>query len=202
MTVYGPFRVSGIEGLQGTVMLTAASLDESETAVLRLQDGREFVVPSGSLTELSNNSYQLRLSAGELEQYRSNSSRTAAPEAMVLPIIVEELYVGKRVVETARLRIGKKVGETVKTIDQPLFKNGYEIKRVSVNRAVEGPVEARREGDTLILPVLEEVLVIEKRLILREEVHITPKREESRQPRQVTLRTEEVQVERVDTKLA
>jgi len=57
--------------------------------------------------------------------------------------------------------------------------------------------EIRHEGDTTIIPVLEEVLVVEKRLILREELHIIRRREEHRDPQKVTLRKENVEVERV-----
>jgi stress response protein YsnF len=44
---------------------------------------------------------------------------------------------------------------------------------------------------------VEEVLVVEKRLMLREEIHIRQQRIETHQPQRVTLRSEEVQVERV-----
>ena len=55
----------------------------------------------------------------------------------------------------------------------------------------------RSEEDTLIIPVLEEVLVVEKRLLLKEEVRIT-KREETHTPQRVTLRREEAAVERIN----
>jgi len=37
---------------------------------------------------------------------------------------------------------------------------------------VETAPEIRTEGDVTIVPVLEEVLVVEKRLVLKEELHI------------------------------
>jgi stress response protein YsnF len=43
---------------------------------------------------------------------------------------------------------------------------------------------------------VEEVLVVEKRLMLREEIHIRKQRIEMHQPQRITLRSEEVQVER------
>jgi stress response protein YsnF len=66
-----------------------------------------------------------------------------------------------------------------------------------VNRIVEDIPEPHYDGDTLVLPILEEVLVVEKRLILREEVRITPVREEVRDPQTHTVRREHVDVERV-----
>ena len=55
----------------------------------------------------------------------------------------------------------------------------------------------RRDGDTTILSVVEEVLVVERRLRLVEEVHVTEVRSEYRAPQTVSLRREEVNVERL-----
>ena len=55
----------------------------------------------------------------------------------------------------------------------------------------------RYEGDGMIVPVLEEVIVTEKRLMQREELHVRKRQIETRKPRHVTLRREEVTVERV-----
>src|SRR5690606_31687528 len=57
-------------------------------------------------------------------------------------------------------------------------------------------VAIRYEGDTMIVPVLEEVLVMQKRLLLEEEVRITRRRSEHRAPQRVMLREEHAEVER------
>ena len=49
-------------------------------------------------------------------------------------------------------------------------------------------------------PEIEEVLVVEKRLVLKEEVRVTRKRRQVRNPQRVTLRREEVVVERSRSK--
>jgi uncharacterized protein (TIGR02271 family) len=71
---------------------------------------------------------------------------------------------------------------------------------VPVNRPVDRPVPARYEGDTLIVPVFEETLVVEKRLVLKEELRITKRRAERHRPRRTTLRHEEVSVERIPSR--
>ena len=48
---------------------------------------------------------------------------------------------------------------------------------MSIKRIVDQPAEIRQDGDTLIIPLMEEVLVVEKRLMLREELHIKRRRE-------------------------
>jgi uncharacterized protein (TIGR02271 family) len=69
---------------------------------------------------------------------------------------------------------------------------------VPINRVVDGPISVRSEEDTLVIPLLEEVLVVEKRLLLKEEVRITKRRVETHMPQRVTLRREEAVVERVN----
>jgi len=49
----------------------------------------------------------------------------------------------------------------------------------------------------MIVPVLEEVLVVQKRLMLKEEVHVIRRKVETHQPQHMLLRSEEVIVERV-----
>jgi uncharacterized protein (TIGR02271 family) len=117
------------------------------------------------------------------------------PEA-VIPIVAESLQVGRREVETGRVRLTKLVHEAQEVVDLPLLAEEVRVERVPVGRIVDGPVEPRQEGDTLVLPVLEEVLVVEKRLMLKEEIRVTRIRTEARSPQTVTLRTEEVRIER------
>jgi uncharacterized protein (TIGR02271 family) len=74
------------------------------------------------------------------------------------------------------------------------------VERVPINRVVEGPVSVRSEEDTLVIPLLEEVLVVEKRLLLKEEIRITKQRVETHAPQRVTLRREEAVVERINPK--
>jgi len=51
---------------------------------------------------------------------------------------------------------------------------------------------------SLIVSIMEEVLVIEKRLVLKEELYIRKRRVETHRPQQVILRSEEVCVERLE----
>jgi uncharacterized protein (TIGR02271 family) len=117
---------------------------------------------------------------------------------MILPLIAEELEISKRLKEAGRLRISKRVNSTHSVVDEPLRNEHYDVKRVPVNKTLDRPVEPRQEGETLILPILEEVLVVEKRLVLVEELHITRRIEETRERHEVELRKEEIEVERLD----
>lgn len=115
-----------------------------------------------------------------------------------IPVIQEELQLGKRKVDTGRgVRLHKHVLKETLRIDEALMQQGLAIEHVPLNVWVEGPPPVQRhEGDTLIVPVLEEVLVIEKRLRLKEEIRITAHTTVHHASERVVLRSEQVTVER------
>ena len=80
-------------------------------------------------------------------------------------------------------------------MDEPLLRESVQVERVPINRLVAEAPASRQEGDTLVVPILEEVLVVEKRLMLMEEVRITRTRTEVHEPQTVTLRSEEAVIE-------
>ena len=121
----------------------------------------------------------------------------AGGAAAVIPVVAEELQVGKRSVETGRVRVTKTVREQQETVDQPVLAEEVVVERVPVNRVVETAPQPRQEGDTLVFPVLEEVMVVERRLVLKEEVRITKRVKETHNPQTVTLRSEDVKIERI-----
>jgi uncharacterized protein (TIGR02271 family) len=114
----------------------------------------------------------------------------------VVPVVEEELKIGKRTVESGRVRIIKHVEQREQLIDQPLLREEVIVKRVPVNRPVKTVVPVRKIGDMLIIPVMEEVLVVEKRLILKEELHVRRMQSQVRQPQRITLRAERAEIKR------
>jgi len=116
----------------------------------------------------------------------------------VIPIVEEILEVRQRRVETGRVRITKIVHEREEEVNVPRVREEVTIERVTLNRMVDAPVSTRQEGDILIIPLLEEVVVTEKRLMVKEELRITKRRIEEPASQQVMLRREEVVVERLD----
>jgi len=187
-------RVESRDGLFGTIEpdggTEGAVLDHS---FIRLDDGRRVRVPAASLVLQQDGSYLLALGREELETHEASSGG----DALVVPVVHEVLDVQKRWVESGRVRVKKVVHQHEEVVDEPLLREEVEVERIAINRAVDGPVAVRHEGDVMIVPVLEEVLVVEKRLVLKEELHIRRRRVEGSQPQRITLRTEEVTVERV-----
>lgn len=122
------------------------------------------------------------------------------PTTLRIPVIQESLQIGRRVVETGRgVRLRKTVSEEALRIDESLQRQELQIEHVPVNAWVEGaPPQQRQEGATLIVPVLEEVLVVEKRLRLKEEIRITAKSTMHPVSEQVVLHDEHLTVEPFD----
>ena len=122
-------------------------------------------------------------------------------ELIKVPVLQEEAWVEKRIVDTGRgVRIHKTVAEHPCRIDERLMRDEVEVTHVPVDRIVpldQAPA-TRYEGDTLVVPVLEEVLVVERRLRIKEELHITRTRREERHVDTVLLKSEQVGVERFD----
>ena len=118
----------------------------------------------------------------------------AAP--VVLPLHREDLELSRRTVETGRVQISTTVKEREELVDQLLHSQGYAIERVAIGQRIASAPSVREEGDTLILPVIEEVLVVEKHLILREEIRIRRVATEERHQETVTLRSEDVSLSR------
>jgi len=116
----------------------------------------------------------------------------------VIPVVEEILDVRQRRVETGRVRITKIIHEREEEVNAPRVREEVTIERVTLNRMVDTPASMRQEGDTLIIPLLEEVIVTEKRLMVKEELRITKRRIEEHTSQQVKLRREEVVVERLD----
>ena len=117
-------------------------------------------------------------------------------EEKVVPVVEETAVVYKEQVVTDRVRLHKRVHEDREVLDIPVRTEALEVERVPVGRFVEAAPAIRQEGDTTVYPVVEEVLVVEKRLRLVEEVRVTRRQETRRVQKRVGLRREEVVVER------
>lgn len=126
-----------------------------------------------------------------------DSLKGSASRSAVIPVIQEQATAYKRVVETGKVRISKHVREYEELVDIPHFQEEVKVERVPVNQLVETAPSVRTEGDVTIIPILEEKYVLEKKLVLVEELHIRKERNESHQPQKVKVLKEEVEVNRI-----
>jgi uncharacterized protein (TIGR02271 family) len=190
----GSEQVWGKDGLHGTIL--QSSSNTASPVLIRLDRGQRLLVPADMLVRQQDGSYYLPLSPAEVEQFRA-TPRLGDDETLTVPVIVEEIEVQKQLVETGKVRITKIVHEREAIVDEPLCREEVEVERVPIHRLVDGPIPVRYEGETMIVSIMEETLVVEKRLMLKEELHVRKRRLEAHQPQKVTLRSEEARVERM-----
>jgi stress response protein YsnF len=118
---------------------------------------------------------------------------------IAVPVTREEVEVTTRVVDTGRgVRVSKTVTEQPEEVRETLWHETVDVRRVPVDRVVAEAPPSRYEGDVLVVPVLEEILVVEKRYRIREELHITRVRQQHEHRETVPLRVEDVRVEAFD----
>jgi uncharacterized protein (TIGR02271 family) len=120
----------------------------------------------------------------------------AGEDAHTIPVAREEAEILKRKVEKARVEVSTHLREREEIVEQDLRHDEVDIERVTVNREVDGPLDTRQEGDCMVIPVVEEVLVVQKRWMLKEEIRIRRRSVASPHRERVRLRSEEVSVER------
>lgn len=119
----------------------------------------------------------------------------AGNEEVTIPVIREEAVVRTRPIERGGVRVHKTVNEHEEVVEQPTLNEEVDVERVPIGRVIDIAPGVREEGDTLIIPVLEEMLVVEKRLVLKEEIRITKRRSTENEQARVVLREEQVQIE-------
>lgn len=201
------------DGRRGTLHpaptgMTGGVADASQV-LLQFESGERLLVPRDLLVEetsqsagrspqmsggqVAGRSYRLRQSVEELRQAMQDG------QALVIPVVEEHVEV-ERVATTGRVQITKSVHEHVQVVDEPLVHEEVEIERVVINQPLatnaQAAAQPRYEGNVLVIPLVEEILVVEKRLIVKEEVRVRKVRREIHQSQEVTLRREEVSVTR------
>jgi hypothetical protein len=177
-------------GATGSVFRRARFLDRAQENRVRLDDGREFDVPSGALEVQPDGSFLLN------DDYRRSEEPSMTERAGIEyrervdtgePGAIEEDMGAddRRAVET-------QTDGSEMNMDEPLYTEQASVERIAVNRIVDAYPQVREEGETTIVPVVEEVLVVQKRLMLKEEVRITRKRVQMREPRRLMVEDADV----------
>ena len=197
MQIMSASKVRDKDGVWGTVVSgSPPRVSHTAQVVVQTESGQQILVPTDLFVQQPDGTYALPLRLAELE-HAGSEHRVHQDEPIVVPVLVEELEVQKQQVETGKVRITKVVHEHETVVDEPLWRDKVAISRLPMQRVVDGPIPMREDNGTTIISVVEEVLVVEKRWMLREEIHIRKRRTETHQPQPITLRSEEVQVERV-----
>jgi stress response protein YsnF len=129
----------------------------------------------------------------------SSKQGVRASREDVISVVAEELHLTKQPVVTGRIRVRTTTNTVEEVARADLTSESVEVTRVPVGREVDQVPAIRTEDDVTIVPVVEEILVIEKRLVLKEELHIRRRIETEAVAVPVELRKQTATVERLSS---
>lgn len=121
---------------------------------------------------------------------------------IIVPLVEETLHLTKRLVEKGRVRVSLTTEVVQEQVKETLQTRRAVITHVPVNREVTEIPPNRQEGDVLIIPVVEEVVVVVKRLVLREEIRLRLIDQDEPVELPATRRIQHASVERVEAPVA
>jgi len=113
-----------------------------------------------------------------------------------IPVLEECARVEKRIVERGVVKISTSVAEHQKIIKETLQSQEVDIERIAMDRQVDSMPEVRQEDDAIVIPIIEERVVVTKQLVLVEELRVRRKTRRDAVDIPVTLHSTEVSVER------
>ncbi|RYY30289.1 MAG: DUF2382 domain-containing protein [Sphingobacteriaceae bacterium] len=139
----------------------------------------------------------LPLPSGEL--VTNNDPQNPSSAADKITLLEERLKIDLHKVETGSVQVHKKVISESVSQQVPVVSEEILIEHKPVSRYVETYPAPRTKGDTTIISVVKEVLVVEKRLLLVEEIHFTKTRTTVTTTVSETLRREVAEVNHLDS---
>jgi uncharacterized protein (TIGR02271 family) len=171
------------DGMRGRVVAE----QEHGRLLVEFSDGTRLMVSSDVLLPQTDGSYRVSL------------RDSAESDEIVIPVLAEELTVETHRVARGKVQIHKRIETREELVDTPHVSEQVVVERIAVNKLVEDvPPEPRTEDGVLIIPLIEEILVVEKRLLIREEVRVSKRRTTTNTPQKVVLRREVIDIERQD----
>jgi uncharacterized protein (TIGR02271 family) len=112
-----------------------------------------------------------------------------------VPILEEQLEVGARVIDIGEILVHKTVDEVEEVHRGPLSREEVQVERIRVDRPVDEPEQRRQEGDWLVIPIMEEVFVVKKQLLVTEEIRIRKELVTEEHEVRETIRRERASIE-------
>jgi uncharacterized protein (TIGR02271 family) len=125
----------------------------------------------------------------------SRNTRTVSHQSKSIPVVQENVVVDKQVIDNGRVNFKKDIDQEEKVIEARASHDEVTVQRVRIDKVVDAPPPAvRYEGNKMIISVLKEEIVVQKRLILVEELHVTKQTVTQKVRRPITVKKERVTV--------
>jgi stress response protein YsnF len=135
------------------------------------------------------------------QDHPAHAKPNPAADTEVIPLVEDRVRVSTRDVVTGRVRVSTVTDTVEETVRQELQGVRADVERLPIDQLLDPgspPPQPRVEGNVTIVPIVEEVLVVEKRLLVKEEVRITLRDTTERVEVPVQLRRQRAVVERTD----
>jgi stress response protein YsnF len=118
-------------------------------------------------------------------------------DQILIPLHAEEVSVSKRRIVTSEVKVATVTRQHEQLVEELLAREHVEIERIAIGKEIDKAPAVREEGDTLVIPIVEEVVVVERHLLLKEEVRIHRIRETQRYQERVVVRKQEAVITRL-----
>ena len=118
-------------------------------------------------------------------------------DSNTLQLFAEEAQVSRRTVETARVRVARVTHTRDHLVDELLARTDVEVERIPIGRVIDAIPPVKGDADDMVIPIVEETVVVERKLVLKEELHIRHKRTTERYQETVKLRHQTAEVTRI-----
>jgi uncharacterized protein (TIGR02271 family) len=197
--------VLATDGRLGTVDEVIVRPESGTLAYLVVRRGwtnERLLVPADLVAAVpSHREVRLRASRDEVRSRTADVPAEALAMArdrgtqLVIPVLEERLVPEKRLVDLGELRIHKHVEHAEEVVTQQVTRDDLLVERVPINRPLDAPAATRFEGETLVVPVVKEVLVVHKQLMLVEEIRISKRQVTEEHELREVVRRERVELE-------
>lgn len=190
--------VVATDGEVGTVEAVVAdpTTGEPNLLVVRTRAGERVEVPI-ALVAAGSTAREVRLSVAGDALTTGMTALNLVGDRLMVPVREEVLVPTTRPIELGTVRIHKRIETVPAETVVEVMHDEVAVERVAVDRQVDAVPAPRHEGETLIIPVVEEVLVTEKRLMLREEIRVTRRQVSQSVPVRDTVRREVIEIEEI-----
>jgi uncharacterized protein (TIGR02271 family) len=127
---------------------------------------------------------------------KPNVGKAIEHESTSIPVVEERLRINRQAVETGSVILNKTVHEKNLIVESIVAHDRVTVERVQINRELRSaPPAVRYEGNKMIIPILKEEIVVQKKLILVEEFHITKDKVEEQIQKPVVVRKEGIAID-------
>jgi uncharacterized protein (TIGR02271 family) len=129
-----------------------------------------------------------------------NNNTSNKKENEIIRVHQEGIDISKKVVDRRKISLHKSVNTETVSHDIPLLHDNIRIEHITFNKEVAEIPKIREKGNMIIIPVIEEVAVVTKKIMLVKEIHITNEQTEKIEHIETSLRKESVTIDKKETK--